>query len=166
MLAGHFHWRSETNYRWDFQVITVCIDVLLSDSILLVVVSHFNWFLFSHSKFPVLFSKGSEIRSFAFLCPGTSFQCSTCLLQSLKVLLIALPGILQAGSQEPTTGSSQKSCVMFYNKLFFFLAYSEELLALHPTPKLEDHPSLASHDWLFSIFALPSYVEHLLHLHP
>jgi len=38
----------------------------------------------------------------------------------------------------------------FCNKASF---YSEELLAPRPTPKLEDHPLSAVHDFLFNIFA-------------
>jgi len=41
------------------------------------------------------------------------------------------------------------ACV-FRNKGFF---YGEELLAPHPTPKLEDHPVSAVRDCLFNIFA-------------
>jgi hypothetical protein len=40
---------------------------------------------------------------------------------------------------------------MFRNILTF---YCEELLALLPTPKLDDHPFLAVRDFLFSIFAV------------
>jgi hypothetical protein len=40
--------------------------------------------------------------------------------------------------------------VVFRNKL---ILYSEELLAPHPTPKLEDHPLSAVRDCLFSISA-------------
>jgi hypothetical protein len=39
---------------------------------------------------------------------------------------------------------------MFRNIIIF---YGEELLAPHPTPKLEDHPLLAVRDWLFDVFA-------------
>jgi hypothetical protein len=41
-------------------------------------------------------------------------------------------------------------CVHFRNKVFF---YGEELLAPHPTPKLEDHHLSAVRDCLFNIFA-------------
>jgi len=37
--------------------------------------------------------------------------------------------------------------------------YREGLVAPHPTPKLEDHPSSAVHDCLFNIFAAPSLSE-------
>jgi hypothetical protein len=39
--------------------------------------------------------------------------------------------------------------VNFRNKMIF---YDEELLAPHPTPKLEDHPLSAVRDCLFNIF--------------
>jgi hypothetical protein len=43
--------------------------------------------------------------------------------------------------------------------------YSEELLALQPTPKLEDHPLSAVSDFLFNIFAATLHVwRHLHHL--
>jgi len=36
--------------------------------------------------------------------------------------------------------------------------YSEELLAPHPTPKLENHPLLAVHNCLFNMFAGTLYI--------
>jgi len=36
--------------------------------------------------------------------------------------------------------------------------YGEELLAPRPTPKLEDHPSLAVEDCLFNIFAASLHI--------
>jgi hypothetical protein len=44
---------------------------------------------------------------------------------------------------------------MFRNMIRF---YGEELLAPRPTPKLEDHPSLAVGDCLFSIFAASLHI--------
>ena len=43
----------------------------------------------------------------------------------------------------------------FRNKDSF---YGEELLAPRPTPKLEDNPLLAVHDFLFNIFAAPLHI--------
>jgi len=43
--------------------------------------------------------------------------------------------------------SSKGSCVTFCENLFY-----GELLAFSPTPELGDHPLLAVHSWLFSIF--------------
>jgi hypothetical protein len=36
--------------------------------------------------------------------------------------------------------------------------YSEELLAPHPTPKLEDNPLLAVHDCLFNLFTATLHI--------
>jgi hypothetical protein len=47
--------------------------------------------------------------------------------------------------------------VTFRNKLIF---YGEELLAPHPTPKLEDHPLSAVRDCLFNIFAAGGRLLH------
>ena len=44
---------------------------------------------------------------------------------------------------------------MFHNLICF---YSEELLAPRPTPKLEDHPLSAVHDYLFNIFAATLHI--------
>jgi hypothetical protein len=46
--------------------------------------------------------------------------------------------------------------VIFRNKLIF---YGEELLAPHPTPKLQGHISSAVHDCLFNIFAATLHLE-------
>jgi hypothetical protein len=43
----------------------------------------------------------------------------------------------------------------FRNKLIF---YGEELLALSPTPKLEDHPLSAVRDCLFNIFVATLHI--------
>jgi hypothetical protein len=45
--------------------------------------------------------------------------------------------------------------VTFCNKLAF---YDEELLAPCPTPKLEDHPLLAVHDYFLSIYATTLHI--------
>jgi hypothetical protein len=71
-------------------------------------------------------------------------------------------------SQGPATGlfpePNPRPCVTSFNKLIF---YSEELLAPHPTLKLEDHPLLAVHDAYSIYLQLPStYGGHLLHLQP
>jgi hypothetical protein len=42
-----------------------------------------------------------------------------------------------------------RPCITFCNKQAF---YGQELLAPRPTPKLEDHPLSAVHDFLFNIF--------------
>jgi len=54
---------------------------------------------------------------------------------------------------------------MFLNKLGF---YGEELLALCPTYKLEDHPLSAVRNCLFSIFTATLQIsgDHLFHLQP
>jgi hypothetical protein len=49
--------------------------------------------------------------------------------------------------------TGEESSVTFCNKLFFY-----ELLAPHPTPKLEDHPLLAVHDCLFNIFTAALHI--------
>jgi hypothetical protein len=46
-------------------------------------------------------------------------------------------------------------CATFRNKLFF---YGEELLALHQTPKLQDHHLSAVRDCLFNIFAATLHI--------
>ena len=45
---------------------------------------------------------------------------------------------------------SLRCCVTF---LYILLSYCEELLALHPTPKLDEHPLLAVCNYLFIILA-------------
>jgi hypothetical protein len=45
--------------------------------------------------------------------------------------------------------------VIFRDKLIF---YGEELLAACPTPKLEDHPLLAVHNFIFSIFTATLHI--------
>jgi hypothetical protein len=45
--------------------------------------------------------------------------------------------------------------VTFCNMLFF---YGEELLAPHPTPKLEDHPLLGVYNCLFIIFTVTFHI--------
>jgi hypothetical protein len=45
------------------------------------------------------------------------------------------------------------------------IIYGEELLALHPTPKLEDHPLSAVRDCLFNVFAATLHIHRPL-LHP
>jgi len=53
---------------------------------------------------------------------------------------------------------------MFRNILRF---YGEKLLALHATPKLEDHPLSAVRDFLFIVFAATLRVwKPFLHLQP
>jgi hypothetical protein len=62
--------------------------------------------------------------------------------------------------------SGPRLLIHFRNKLIF---YGEELLAPHPTPKLEDHPLSAVHDSLFNIFAathIHIYGGHFLHPQP
>ena len=44
---------------------------------------------------------------------------------------------------------------LFRNKAGF---YGEDLLAPHPTPKLENHPLLAVHDCLFSMFVATFHI--------
>jgi hypothetical protein len=43
--------------------------------------------------------------------------------------------------------------------------YSEELLALHPTPKMEDHPLPAACDCLFNVFTTTLHIRRPF-LHP
>jgi hypothetical protein len=47
-------------------------------------------------------------------------------------------------SQEP---AGPRLCIVFRNMVIF---YGEELLAPHPTPKLEDHPLSAVRDCIFA----------------
>jgi hypothetical protein len=57
-----------------------------------------------------------------------------------------------------------RSFVIFHIKLIF---YGEELLASHPTPKLEDQYLSDVSDCLFNIFRDTFYIwSLLLHLHP
>ena len=57
---------------------------------------------------------------------------------------------------------TSRMCV-FLNKVF----YREGLLALRPTPKLEDYPSLAARDRLFNLFACyPPYRRPFLYPQP
>jgi hypothetical protein len=45
--------------------------------------------------------------------------------------------------------------------------YGEELLAPHPTPKLEDNPLSAVRDCLFNVFAATLHIQRpFLHLQP
>jgi len=55
---------------------------------------------------------------------------------------------------------SPRPCVTFRSKLVF---YSEELLAPHRTPKLQDHPLLAVHDCLCNIFKATLHIWKSLH---
>ena len=53
---------------------------------------------------------------------------------------------------------------MFRNRIRF---YGEELLAPHPTPKLQDHPLSAVCGWLFNIYrSYPPYWRPFLHPQP
>jgi hypothetical protein len=71
-------------------------------------------------------------------------------------------------SQEPATcpypnnSPGPRLCYMFRNMVIF---YGEELLAPHPTPKLEDHPLLAVRDCLFNVFAATLHIHRPV-LHP
>jgi len=49
---------------------------------------------------------------------------------------------------------SPRPCVTFRKKVF----YGEELLALRPTPRQEEHPMSAVRDCLFSIFAATFHI--------
>jgi hypothetical protein len=62
------------------------------------------------------------------------------------------PGGSLPHSQQPATCPSPcpRLCTLFRNILIF---YGEELLALRPSPKLEDHPLSANRDCLFTGFA-------------
>jgi len=51
---------------------------------------------------------------------------------------------------------------MFCSKTSF---YGEELSALCPTPKLEDHPLLADHSCLFNIFAATLHTKSRFPIH-
>jgi hypothetical protein len=55
-----------------------------------------------------------------------------------------------------------RPCVTFRNKM---VSYGEELLAPHPTLKLEDHPLLAVRDYLFNILEATFHMWRPL-LHP
>jgi hypothetical protein len=66
--------------------------------------------------------------------------------------------VLSEGAQTP------RPCEMFHNMLSY---YGEQLLAPHPTPKLEDHPLSVVHGCLFNIFAVTIHNWVLfLHLQP
>jgi len=54
-------------------------------------------------------------------------------------------------SQDPATDASLTPCVIFRNKLDF---YSEKLLAFHPCPKLEEHPSSSLRYRLLKLFVV------------
>ena len=54
-----------------------------------------------------------------------------------------------------STGSISP-CEYFFKMFFFF--HGEALLALRPTPKLEDHPSSAVRDCLFNILAATLHI--------
>ncbi|KAJ4434960.1 hypothetical protein ANN_23532 [Periplaneta americana] len=56
-----------------------------------------------------------------------------------------------------------KSFKKFRNKLFF---YGDGLLALRPTPKLEDHPLSAFQDSLFNIFAATLHIRRVAYPSP
>jgi len=59
---------------------------------------------------------------------------------------------------------SPRPCAVLCNVVSF---YSYDLLAIHPIPKLEDHPFLADHICLFSIFAATFHIVRLfLHSQP
>ena len=45
---------------------------------------------------------------------------------------------------------------MFHKMTFF---YGDGLLAIRPTPKLDDHPLSAVHDCLFNLFAATLHIE-------
>jgi hypothetical protein len=53
-------------------------------------------------------------------------------------------------------------CEHFVTKIKF---YSEELLALRPTPRLEDHTLLAVRDCLFNIFAATLHIRSRSSIH-
>jgi hypothetical protein len=59
---------------------------------------------------------------------------------------------------------SPRHCYILRNSVRF---YGEELVAPHPTPKLEDHPMSAVRDFLFNIFAATHHIwKPFLHPQP